>query len=255
MLFRPVYGPELEAIYSFISQSEIRTSRQDIHQVFLPSRSNQNTLSTQNIDDALSFLISAGLITEFQNQFETKISINYPFRLLVINHLRQLSQNEIEPKHPTDPLYFRLLDELFIKPDRLYVVDVHAEANKMHSVSEIGGISKEKIQSWKRVMEFLGTGRRLSAGFQLVYSKDLILEILDSWNKEEATLQSFFEHHFSLFLPFRTNRGDLPRSLESIFLFLEKTNVLRMNSRHDIPSRAYFGELKYKCISYLEGKS
>lgn len=61
MLFRTVYGPELEAIYQFIVEADIRPSRQTIYAAFIPQHPEAEPVSTQNVDDALSFLESARL--------------------------------------------------------------------------------------------------------------------------------------------------------------------------------------------------
>lgn len=67
MLFRTVYGPELEAIYQFIASSTTPLSRRAIHTAFIPP-SETAKVSTQNVDDALSFLESAQLIEEEKGQ-------------------------------------------------------------------------------------------------------------------------------------------------------------------------------------------
>ena len=53
MLFRTVYGPELEAIYRFIAGFDKLVARQAIHAAFLVDVQGG---SKQSVDDALSFL-------------------------------------------------------------------------------------------------------------------------------------------------------------------------------------------------------
>jgi hypothetical protein len=72
-----------------------------------------------------------------------------------------------------DPIYTLLLDELFVKPDCLFVADVHTRANELRQVKEVGGLSREKTQAWQRVMGFLGVGRRVAGGFQCAYTKPI----------------------------------------------------------------------------------
>lgn len=255
MLFRTVYGPELQAIYNFVLRENTPISRQTIHKMFSPFPLTVNSISTQNIDDALSFLVSANLLSESEGHYITIEPSGNSFKLFVIRRLLQLSKYELEIHNPTDPLYMYIFDELFVKSNQIFILDIHKEANKLQLVSEAGGLSKEKIQSWKRVMEFLGMGRRISTGFQFVYSVDLVLDIFNNWEQTEAPLQTFLEDHFSIYLPYRTTHGDLAQSLESTFLYLDKKNSLNLYSRQDIPNRAYFGEMKYKYISYHGGNS
>jgi hypothetical protein len=255
MLFRTVYGPELEAIYEFIHDTNNRVNRKIIHQYFSSYKMDKKHFSTQNIDDALSFLVSANLITEKKGHFITNESDEISFKLLCIKKLQQLTRHKTKIHHLYDPYYFYIFEELFVKLDKFFILDLHKEVNQLKSVTEIGGLSKEKIQSWKRVMEFLGIGLRVSTGFQFVYSIDLITEIINRWGKVEGTLQSFFDDHFSSYLPCCSNRGQLPKSLEKGLLFLEMTNSLQLFSKHDTPSKIYFDERKYNYIYIHGGRS
>ena len=82
------------------------------------------------------------------------------FRLQTLHNLRQLEHGQMEATHAPDPYYTYLLNELFIKTGRQYIRDLHTEANQLESIRTAGGVSREKIQAWKRVMTYLGVGYR-----------------------------------------------------------------------------------------------
>ena len=210
MLFRPVYGPEIEVIYTFIKQNPTPVSRQVIYEACLPQYGDKRILSSQSIDDALSFLLAAMLI-EDRDGFRIRQSgvTEGSFRLTVIAQMQKLAQREVPPNHELDVQYFLLLQELFIKPDRLYVGDVHAEANKLRSVTELGGVSQEKIRSWKRVMAFLGIGRRVANGFQCVFDPSLLQEIIAAWQTREGFIQALLEGNFIEYLSFKTEADEV----------------------------------------------
>lgn len=145
MLFRPANGPELEVVYSFIAQSPTPVSRQAIYQACLPYYVDKRTVAVQGVDDAISFLVAAMLI-EDRSGFRLCVSErgNSSFRLTAIAQMQKLANREVTPIHELDTLYFLLLRELFIVPDRLFVGDVHAEANKLRPVTELGESVRKK---------------------------------------------------------------------------------------------------------------
>lgn len=253
MLFRPVYGPELEVIYQTIAQSNAPLSRQTIHHACLRSYKNNQTISPQSIDDALSFLVAALLIEE-QDGFRLTNTIinNQPFQMTLISNLQSLSNHKAKAIQELDVLYFSLLKELFIEKDQLYVEDVHKEANKLRSVSEIGGLSQEKIRSWKRVMSFLGIGKRVATGFQCVYAPKLIQEIIFSWQKE-GFIQEFLESQFYRYLPFQTQEGELAQAVTQPFLYLHQQQIITMRAYQDSSSKPYFGQRRWRYVICREG--
>jgi hypothetical protein len=256
MLFRPVYGPELEVIYSFIAQSQTPVSRQAIYQACLPSYVDMRAVMTQSIDDALSFLVAALLVVD-QGGFRLNESgeRDASFRLTVIAHMQKLASGKAAPLHKLDALYFLLLQELFIKPDHLYISNVHAEANKLRPVAELGGISQEKIRSWKRVMTFLGLGQRLADGFQCVYTPGLLLEIIAAWPVKEGFIQDFLEGYLIHYLPCQTQAGDMPQAVEHPLQYLQSQQTVQLRAYQDASSKPYFGEQRWRYLVYKGDKA
>ncbi len=255
MLFRPVYGPELAVIYNCIIQKKSAISRKNIYRCVLPIYQSDKVTSTQNVDDALSFLVATGLI-KGSSQFHAVFSNHMkPFGLIVLQQLQALSCGAIEPFHEIDTLYFFILDQLFIKPNRSYVANLHAEVNKLRLVTQMGGISQEKIRSWKRVMGYLGLGCRIGHGFQCVYSPELLLNIFDTWSNEQGFIQIFLEEHFVNYLPFQAMTGDIAEAVQQPLLHLMTEGELTLYTRQDSSSKPYLGKKSFRYIVRHREKS
>lgn len=254
MLFRPVSGPELDVVYTFVAQNTEPVSRQAIYQACLPAYKDKCAVSPQSIDDALSFLVAAFLLEDHDG-----FCLREPgrpttsFQLTVIIRLQALAGRKITPNHELDSLYLLLLQELFIKPDQLYVSDVHTEANKLRPVAELGGLSQEKIRSWKRVMAYLGIGRRIGDGFQCVYSSTLLQEILSVWGRREGFIQDFLEEHLARYLPYQTQTGDLVHAVGQPLWYLHQQRNILMRPYQDAPNKLYFGEQRLRYLVYKGG--
>ncbi len=252
MLFRPVFGPELEVVYALIAQSPKPVSRQELYRACLPYYIDKRAVSPQSIDDALAFLVAAHMVQDWDGFCLKETETPEPsFRLNVLSHLQALAHRKTPPNHELDTLYLLLLQELFIEPDRLYISNVHAEANKLRLVSELGGVSQEKIRSWKRVMAFLGIGQRIGQGFQCVYSPALLQEILSTWNANEGFIQAFLESHFISYLPYQNQAGDLANAVAQPLWYLYQQGRILMRPYQDAPNKPYFGDqrLRYLVIN------
>jgi hypothetical protein len=234
MLFRTVYGPELEAIYRYVVKQNaqgIYPKRADVYAAFIPRRVDDTFPPTQNVDDALAFLRSAWMVNNAEGGYHAREPMRgVSFAVQVLRALRCIEKGQVSPDHPVDPLYTLFLSELFIKPDRLFVQDVHAAANQLRSVQEVGGVSKEKIQTWKRVMEFLGVGRRIVGGFQCAYSP------------------TFLEDCLGRVLPYARTDGALSQAVSAPLIYLANQGLIEMFPLQDSPTRSYFGEHRYRGI-------
>jgi hypothetical protein len=255
MLFRTVYGPELGAIYLFIvdcNRKYMQPGRTDIYRAFIPTKGDGTRYSSQNVDDAINFLKSAGLLQDQKGEFTAGQHRDIPFPFLLLQTLRHLEVNCQTEILPADRLYLNLLTELYIKPNRVIVPDLHAAANQLPSVQEIGGLGKEKLQAWTRVMEYLGVGRRLQGNFMCIYSPDLILSIIKCWRHEQGTLQSFFEDYFDKTVPYSARNGELAQAVMIPLKELANRHLIELYPLQDSPTMPYFGRLRYRGISYKE---
>jgi hypothetical protein len=251
LLFRTVYGPELAAIYTFMSTCNLQDrqpDRTDIHNAFIPVQEKGKSGSPQNVDDAISFLKSADLCQESNGRFFTKFRGNLPFPILLLQALRRLEIDKQAADHPLDYFYLTLVNELFIKTDQTILPDIHVAANQLPSIQEAGGLGKEKLQSWMRVMEYLGVGKRILGNFLCTYSPTLVLNIIHQWPYTQGTLQSFFEDFFATILPYCKSDGELAKSIWSPMQELANNNYIDLYPLQDSPTRPYFGSQRYRGI-------
>ena len=121
----------------------------------------------------------------------------------------------------------------------------------MRALKQMGGLSQEKMQAWRRVMEFLGVGKRVGMGFYCSYSPTLLLEILNSRGPQQSSLQSFFETGLVTFLPFETSSHGAAHAVLEPLRSLALAGKISLISRQDSPSKAYFGEQRIQYIDYL----
>lgn len=253
MLFRTVYGPELEAIYNYIVKCNIQNvnpSKTEICTMLMLPQTEGKSVSEQSVEDALAFLKSAHLITEEMGYVAYDHTPSVPFAIRVLPWLRRLEQGAVPTDHPLDPLYTCLLTELFIKPDQLFVADVHTSANRLPAVQSVGGLSQEKIRAWERVMTFLGIGQRIADGFQCVYAPTLMSMILEQWKERRGTLQSFLEDCLAWMLPYANTNGDLAQAALIPLSYLHTRGQIELFPLQDSPTRAYFGQKRYKGIAW-----
>lgn len=248
LLFRPVYGPELEALWSKVSHQGHPVSKQDIYQDFLPQVLDNPQPSTQNIDDALTFLVSARLLLNQGHQFTAHPS-DVPFNLILLRSLCSLANGTVEPSHPADRLYLGILDELFIRPNQLFVTDIHRTINSLRSVKDTGGLSQEKVRSWCRVMAHIGLGRRLRDSFQCIVSSSLMLAVYSQWEMREGSIQAFLEDFLVQYVPFQSEAGGLAIAVEQALLHLEVQGHLVLSSKLDSSAKPYVGDRQLRYIS------
>lgn len=240
MLFRTVYGQELEAIYQYIRNWDEGVVRQKIVGAFIPTSQEANVIiSPQNVEDTLSFLTSSYLLEEQDNVFRA-VAIDLPFKLALLQNLRQIELGALVSKHPLDSMFFALINELFVMPNEIFADNLHTRTNNIDGIKLQGGVSKEKIQAWKRVMEYLGLGYRVQSGFMCVIHPDLLQKILLTMPERSSTLQHFFEQYVSRFLPYLNRSGDASQAIREPMLYLNKADVIKLTQLQDSPSKAYF---------------
>lgn len=255
MLFLTVYGPELESLFYYIhkyTQQEGSIGREQLYSAYLPQIALAHKGQTKNIEDAVSYLKAARLIEGDKADYYVPPSLDtsMPFTTLLLRQLRQLEH--IPTQLPLiDLLYITLLEQLYIIPNRIWISDLHAAANRLELAQQIGGISQEKIGAWKRVMEFLGVGYRMGSGFYCLYRPELLQSIAARWPLVEGTLQEFFERYLQFWVPCLTGRGEVAQAVAYALEYLAQKGCIYLHSKQDSPSRPYFGTHHLRGIKVL----
>ena len=243
MLFKTIYGPELESIFNFISKHG-PVKRELLYRAYLPVV--QGSLGNKtNLDDAITFLISSNLVQKDISETLQVKAKGEKFKLLLLTNLRQIQEERSEAKSIMDAWFLNLLEILFIKPNQLVLFKLHQRFNDC-GAPEI--ISEEKVNAWRRFMEYMGAGRRVFSGFYSLYSPGLLLELIKSWPEKEGPIQLFFEEQMGKYIPWQTSEGDAASAVTTGLTYLENNKLLTLTPRQDLPYRSYLGSRKIKWI-------
>ena len=253
MLFKTIYGPELHTVFNFIF-SNGSAGKELLYESFLPVINGELAPKT-NLDDAISFLISANLVIKNDlGKYEVEPCEN--FRLHLLENIRDIQLGRVLPRHPLDPWYLNLIDEIFVKPNRLLAFRLHQLTNATN-VPEV--LSEERVNAWRRVIEYLGLGSRMNSGFLCSYDPQLIWEILLKWNQSEGSLEILLDEQISKYLPWRNKDGDISDALRIPLQILVRENFIRLEKRQDSPYRGYLSDYKWivkvrdnKCFHVLK---
>ena len=108
-----------------------------------------------------------------------------------------------------------------------------------------GGLNREKLQGWRRVMCYLGLGVQIRGEFIFVPAPELVQEILDLCPTPEGSLQTLLEAHVERFIPCLDMAGGLTAAVESSFDLLRRQASLELFVQQDAPSRP-FGEGRFR---------
>ena len=218
--------------------------RDVLYRAFLPMVDGEIGSRT-NFDDALTFLFSGGVITKNDSGKFVAIGGNISFNVLLLLNMRNLQLGRQDPSHPMDPWYLGLIESLFIIPNLPLVFRLHQLANSL-DIPEI--LSEEKINAWKRVLEFLGLGNRLSTGFLCCFKPELIWDIICLWEEDQGPVQLFLDKHFSNFLPWENEKGDIAQSLRIPLMILAREGYIQFEQKQDLPNKCYLGNENIKWI-------
>jgi len=231
MLFETVYGPELERTYRLIqrlTRQNKACTQAEVYSRVVPN--GQNGI-TKNAHDAITFLLSAKLL---KNTNGTLTAVDTPlFRPGLFGSLRRVQADD--ESHPLDRHFMGLIEELFIAPDRVFRVALHAAVNRRTEIS----ISQEKVNAWMRVLEHLGLGRRAVGGFQCVYAPGLLREILSLHPSGTYELDTFLSKALAPYLPVHARHGDLATGVRVPLQSLVDAGDIKFLRYQDSPARRY----------------
>lgn len=242
VLFRTVYGPELQAVYDFVRKhGVVQLGLLFRWMVQQPVRGYEGT----NLEEAISFLFDLGLLQRDHTRPDVLTAIpTRDLRLGILERLPVEGRPALRAQHPLDPWFRRLLAACFVLPNRPYVPRLHRTANELQLPAPL---SEEKVNAWRRVMEFLGCGFRVGdGGFVACYSTELIASLLSGW-RTEGPLEECLEY-LEQYVPARTSSGDMAESVAAPLRELERRGWVRMVPRADFAGRAFLADRRVKWI-------
>ncbi|NRR19750.1 hypothetical protein [Brevibacillus sp. MS2.2] len=229
MLFQMCYGPELKAIYESIRQNpgQSRSHLKNSYQY-----ENEGDI-TSLIDGALTMLKDLNFIHEEDGNIYSKDGRDWR----VIDVFRELSHiSEFEEGETLNRIFSNLYDQVFVKPDQLYVVNIHYQINSILSKTMVG---REKINAWKRIMEYFGLGRRVYSGFYALPHLALLHEIILESGEWEGGLHPFCENVINPILPCITSEGNIFRGMLYGLIALNDQKVIEISNKQDLPYKSY----------------
>jgi hypothetical protein len=232
-LFQICYGPEIHSIFNTIQRfPNIRLS--DLVSKF---QYNAEGDITSLIEAVLQFLQSLEVIDiDNKKQISTK-EIQLDF---IDIHLRL---NKIADKlnDPSNPNYVfaKMFYDLFVKPNNLFIHNLHFETN---NTFERISISQEKINAWKRMMEYFGLGYRYNGGFYALPQYKLIKHLINYIGDWEGPLQLYFEDKIHPIIPC-VYKGNVFNGVIFSILNLNESHIIQLTRKQDLPFQAY-GEMK-----------
>jgi hypothetical protein len=240
MLFRLVCGPDLEEVWTFAERHGPQVPRGVVNHWLVQQQS--GTESTTNIDEALTVLRTLRLVTGTDTL--SAAPIYEPFRLAVLRKMREFALAHAPGDHVLDSWYLRVLDVLFITPDVIFLADLHRQANRLNPPAPL---NDEKLNAWRRVLEWLGIGRRVGNGFVALYAPELMTCMLQTWGRTEGPLEEFLRH-VDQFLPCVADHTDLPQALLRPLAWLERAGHLELTHKQDAPYKAFSGQKRLNWV-------
>ena len=245
MLFRTVYGPELPAIHALLVERGA-VGRPDLNNMFVQGLVSGTEVA--NFEEALALLIDTGLVrwTGAEPHYLAGTPIA-DFRLSLLASLQRFSTNQDSSGHLLDPWFMGVLNECFVRPNRVFLNRLHSAFNSLELPVPC---SEEKVNAWRRIMEYLGCGYRVLSGFMACYHPDLLMDICKRWGKHgpvEGLLQ-FAEG----FIPVLTETGEMSKAVEWPLMELERRGHVSLSARGDYPGRSFMGPRRIKWIT-VEG--
>ncbi len=240
MLFQMCYGPEVQEVYEFIR------NKPGIDITILAEKFRY--MET----DKISSLIESALTILVDLQFVYRAGKNYypvEDRLWsnreVILKLQKIVLSGKQKDESLNYVFASMYDQLFVKPDTLFVTNLHYQVNRKFNKTLIG---HEKINAWKRMMECWGLGRRVYSGFYALPHFSLLSEIINYAGEWEGGLHPFCETIINPILPCVTDEGNIFKGLIYGLIFLHDLNVLHISYKQDLPYKSYGPNNEYNWI-------
>jgi hypothetical protein len=221
-------------------------TRLELQRWFVPTKVTAN--EGANLEEAVAFLLTGGMLQADLENAGTLIALPASdFRLSLLQRFQRTARNGLADSHPLDPWYMGILDHCFIKPNRGYIPRLHGTVNSLELPVPC---SEEKVNAWRRAMEYLGCGYRIQTGFLACYRPDLVLSILRRW-RSEGPLEEWLRYAED-FVPVFTHTGDLANAMALPIEHLERSGCIRLAARGDLVGRGYLGERRIKWLT-VEG--
>lgn len=223
------YGPEIESVFKTIRSNSSIT----IPELRKKYQYREEGDITSLLEAAVVFLADL----KFVEVVEGKIRALEPRwdSLKVLQNLRQIGR--VTDEASPDFVFANLYEQLFVTPNQMFLDDLHRQVNLKFPKTAIG---KEKVNAWKRVMEFLGLGYRVYSGFYALPQRRLLEQLVATGGPWEGAVMEYCKSQIDPFLPCMT-QDRVFDGVQFGLAFLHKTGKIRLSMKQDLPYRS-FGE-------------
>lgn len=235
-LFQVCYGPEIGSIMRTI-QNNPGLTKDDITRKYQYHPSGD---ISSLIDASINFLLNMNYI-KFESNRE--IIPQVEIELKEIDFLRRLNEIAEVLDDPAEPnfVFASMYYKLFVVKNEMYINNVHYETNLLFDKISL---SQEKVNAWKRIMEYLGLGYRVYGGFYALPKTRLIEDIIEEIGEWEGPLQVFFEKIINPIIPCVHN-GTVFKGTQYLIFNLRKQGIVKLSKIQDLANIS-FGE-KNEC--------
>jgi hypothetical protein len=239
-LFQMCYGPEIHSIFWTIQRNpEIGMDELVRKFQYLPEGN-----ITSLVDAVIKFLLELEVIQiDHAKKLWTKET---DLGMMdIFNRFNKIAEKYNDPINPNF-VFTTMFYELFVKTGNLYIKDLHFETNKIFTKVSV---SQEKINAWKRMMEYFGLGYRYyNGGFYALPQLKLMRNLVNYTRNWEGPLQIFFENHINPIIPCIYN-GNVFNGFVYGVLNLHEMGSVKLSRKQDLPFLSYGDKKEWNWIS------
>ena len=238
------YGPEVRTVFECInrgyasSTTELKTILQ---------YKDEGDISSL-VDSVITFLKDLDLIDQKEKKITSLVA-----EWNVIQVFKKI--NQISKRSDSESLNYiftNLFDHLFVKPNRMFVSNLHYHVISSFSKTIVG---HEKINAWKRIMEYMGLGRRVYSGFYGLPQLNLMKDIVCSEPSWEGSLHHFCETVINPIIPCITNEDKVYNGILFSLVALSEVGCISISHKQDLPFKSYGPNLEWNWINVGGEKS
>ncbi|ERM19688.1 hypothetical protein [Brevibacillus laterosporus] len=231
MLFQMCYGPEIEVIYE-----ELRANDgMDTNGLKTKFQYREEGDITSLIECALTVLEDLQFIYKDKARFYVSQNKAWSNKEVFLR-LREISTSDDIPSDSLDNIFATIFEQFFVKPDRLFVSNIHYQVNSQLMKTVVG---HEKVNAWKRMMECWGLGRRVYSGFYALPQLSLMRSIIERNEAWEGGLHLFCEKFIHPVIPCLTSEGNIYKGIIFSLMGLDEAGEIELSYVQDLPYKSY----------------
>ena len=239
-LFQICYGPEIHSIFLTVQ----RYPKISIDELVNKFQYHPEGNITSLVDAVIKFLLELEVI----NVDSTKQIQTTEENLDIVTIFKRFNRITDKYNDSTNPnlVFTTMFYELFVKTGDLYIKDLHFETNKAFTKVSI---SQEKINAWRRMMEYFGLGYRYyNGGFYALPQLKLMKNLINDIGKWEGPLQIFFENYINPIIPCIYD-GNVFNGFVYGVLNINEIGLVTLSRKQDLPFISYGDKKQWNWIS------